>query len=329
MSSQHSNPGSQKQNKQLARPNKIRTLYLQQRLICLHVLSKIHHTMQWPWNQTWCSHPRTSMVYVKPNGTKSTILQTYSWILHSLAVLSSIMHMPMLSTLSILAQPRMSLTEMETQQHLYNTAMSENQALLTSASLDSQSTSNVMNRHPATSWSPTTTTLEHIPWYLQWIPRKLSQHAILLSWTSPAHCNHPQRLFWQRVQLSPCLWLKTICQSNPHLIPLRPKWTPNFWQFWTLNCAPNWIWRKPWPLTIHFHWRTWRPNPSKNNIIQHHLLQITKMMTMTLILSQKVILTLDQHLLRWSTLPSTKRDTLHYKRKGPYTSKCVLSPHCL
>jgi hypothetical protein len=39
---------------------------------------------------------------------------------------SSIMHMLMQSTLSILAQPRMLLTKMETQQHPTNTAMAEN-----------------------------------------------------------------------------------------------------------------------------------------------------------------------------------------------------------
>ncbi len=104
-----------------------------------------------------------------------------------------------------------------------------------------------------------TTTSACIPWYIYWIPRKLSRLATLLSWTSPAHCNHSQCLFWGRLQLSPRLWLKTLCQRHPHLISLRPKWTPNFWQFWTLNRPPNWICSQPWPLTIHLHWRTQRP----------------------------------------------------------------------
>ncbi len=109
-----------------------------------------------------------------------------------------------------------------------------------------------------------TTSSVCIRWYLYWIPRKLSQLASLLSWTSPAHCNHPQCLFWRRLQLSACLWLKTFCQSHPNLISLRLKWTSNFWLFWTLNCPPNCICSQPWPITIHFHRRTqttWATHP--------------------------------------------------------------------
>jgi hypothetical protein len=66
-------------------------------------------------------------------------------ILPNLAAPSSIMHMLMQTTLSILAQPRMSLSKMETQQHPTNTSMAENQALLTSAYLDAQSIMKAMN----------------------------------------------------------------------------------------------------------------------------------------------------------------------------------------
>jgi hypothetical protein len=45
----------------------------------------------------------------------------------------------------------MSLTKIETQQHPTNTAMAENQALPTSAYLDAQSISNIMNQLTATS----------------------------------------------------------------------------------------------------------------------------------------------------------------------------------
>jgi len=100
--------------------------------------------------------------------------------------------------------------------------------------------------------------LQCILWYLYWIPKKITQLAGLLSWTTPAHCNHLQCLLWQRLQLSPCLPLKTLYQSRPHLISHRPKWTPNFWQFWTLNCPPNWICSQSWPPTIYLHWRTQR-----------------------------------------------------------------------
>jgi hypothetical protein len=65
------------------------------------------------------------------------------------------MHMLIPSTLSNHAKPRMSLTKMGTQQHPTNTAMVENQALPTSAYLDAQSTSNVMNQLSATSSLPT------------------------------------------------------------------------------------------------------------------------------------------------------------------------------
>jgi hypothetical protein len=48
--------------------------------------------------------------------------------------------------------PAKNVTDkMETQQHPTNTAMAENQSLPTSAYLDAQSTSNVMNRLSATS----------------------------------------------------------------------------------------------------------------------------------------------------------------------------------
>jgi hypothetical protein len=93
--------------------------------------------------------------------------------------------------------------------------------------------------------------------------------------------------------------------------------------------------RQSWPLAIPFHWRTrrlWATHPRTQlyNIIycksprwwqwhwsshrqwslpwtkQHH-----------------------QHL-RWSTWPSTKRDTLHHKRKWPYISeKNVVNLHHL
>jgi hypothetical protein len=61
------------------------------------------------------------------------------------------MHMPMPSTLSILAQLRMLLTKMATQQHPTNAAMAENQAVLASVYLDAQAIPNVMNRPSATS----------------------------------------------------------------------------------------------------------------------------------------------------------------------------------
>ena len=142
-----------------------------------------------------------------------------------------------------------------------------------------------------------TTTSVCIPWYLHWISRKLSWLASLLFWTPPAHCNHPQCLFWQRLQLSPCLWLKTFCRSHPHSISLRPKWTSNFWQFWTLNCPPNWICSQPWPLTIHFHWRTqssWATHPRRRHC-NFTKLKTNKMMTMTLIQSQTMMPSLDPH----------------------------------
>jgi hypothetical protein len=49
----------------------------------------------------------------------------------------------------------MSLNKKETQQHLTNTYLAENQALLTTAYLDAQSISNIMNQLSATSCSPT------------------------------------------------------------------------------------------------------------------------------------------------------------------------------
>jgi hypothetical protein len=49
-----------------------------------------------------------------------------------------------------------------------------------------------------------------------------------------------------------------LCRSHSHPISPGPEWTPNFWQFWTINCPPNWICSQPWPLSIHLYWRTQR-----------------------------------------------------------------------
>ena len=99
-----------------------------------------------------------------------------------------------------------------------------------------------------------TTTSACIPRYLHWIPRELSRLASLLSWPPPAHQYHSRRLLWQRLQLSPCLWFKTLCRSHSHPISSRSKWTPKLWQFWTISCPPNWIPCQPWHYTIHLHW---------------------------------------------------------------------------
>ncbi len=172
-----------------------------------------------------------------------------------------------------------------------------------------------------------------ILWYLYWIPRKLSLLASLLPCTTQAHCNHPQCLFWQRLQLNSCLQLKSIYRSNPYSISLRPKWAPNFWQFLTLNCPPNWICSQNWPLTIHSHWRTQRPWATYLWTRQWNFTLWTPKTWWQWHWSNHkqwyLPWTHTTKHLRWSTWPSTKNDTTQYNRKWPHTSKNVLSHHNL
>jgi hypothetical protein len=85
------------------------------------------------------------MEFVKPNGEKSITLQTPCSTLPDLEVPSFTMLMPMQSKLLMLALQRMSLIKMEILQLPSIIVMAENPASSTSAYLDAQSISNVMN----------------------------------------------------------------------------------------------------------------------------------------------------------------------------------------
>ena len=187
---------------------------------------------------------------------------------------------------------------------------------------------------PSTSpWYPEQPLLLQI--HLQTISRGLSRLASLLSWSSPAYCNHTWRLFWSTHQLSLCLQLKTFCQSHPLQLSLRPKWTPNFSQFSTINCPPNWICCPSWQLAIRFHWiaqRLWATFTKTKRWIcllsTWHRWRSTQQWWWNWSHTDMIFI-LDQHHqhLRWSTLQGTNRDLFHTKRKWPYTSKSALNLH--
>ena len=182
-------------------PNKIRPLHPHWRQICLHI-SKIHCSMQWPWNQTWSSRPRISRDewYMWSQMTQSP--KTANILLKTAQLGGAFFNHTHAYTIHIVNScPAKNVTDQDgnpttTPWLPANTAIAENQALLASAYLDAQSISNIMNQLSARSILPTNTNFSAHPVVFLLDSQKLSRLASLLSWASPAHCYHLQCLLW-------------------------------------------------------------------------------------------------------------------------------------